>query len=108
MRRLVAARAEGSLNAATWDKWVRTEDKEIRSRIEEGEENTLTNLLRMGVTYTKEQPITYEDLSEYGRSTAIDSIADKRANDLVGRWPLRIPAKACWKCGRCWREKASA
>ena len=74
---------KGSLTAATWDKWVRTEDKEIRSRIEEGEENTLTNLLRMGVTFTKEDPITYEDLSQYGQSTAVNSIADKRANDLV-------------------------
>ncbi len=74
---------KASLTAATWDKWVRTEDKEIRSRIDEGEENTLTNLLRMGITYTKEPPITYEDLGEYGRSTAVDSIADKRANDLV-------------------------
>jgi hypothetical protein len=74
---------KGSLNAATWDKWVRTEDKEIRSRIEEGEENTLTNLLRMGVTYTKEPTITYEDMDRYGRSIAVDKIADQRANDLV-------------------------
>ena len=74
---------KGSVNAATWDKWVHTEDKEIRSRIDEGEENTLTNLLRMGVTYTKEPPITYEDLDELGRSTAIAAIADRRANDLV-------------------------
>ena len=74
---------KNSLNAATWNKWVRTEDKEIRSRIDEGEENTLTNLLRMGVTFTKQDPITYEDLASYGRSTAVDKIADKRADDLT-------------------------
>jgi hypothetical protein len=74
---------KGQLNAASWDKWVHASDKETRSRIDEGEENTLTNLLRMGVTFTKEDPITYEDLDRYGQSNAIDTIADKRANDLV-------------------------
>src|ERR1039458_9603011 len=68
---------KGSLTASTWDKWVHTSDKEIRSRIDEGEENTLTNLLRMGVTFTKEGPITYEDLGSYGQSSAVNSIADK-------------------------------
>ena len=74
---------KGQLTAATWDKWVHTNDKEIRSRIDEGEENTLTNLLRMGVTFTKQDPITYEDLGQYGQSNTIDSIANKRADDLV-------------------------
>jgi hypothetical protein len=83
MRSSLPPELKASLTAAAWDKWVRTEDKEIRSRIDEGEENTLTNLLRMGITYTKEPPITYEDLGDYGRSTAINSIADRRANDLV-------------------------
>jgi hypothetical protein len=83
MRSSLPPELKASLTPATWDKWVRTEDKEIRSRIDEGEENTLTNLLRMGVTYTKEQPITYEDLGDFGHSTAINSIADRRANDLV-------------------------
>src|SRR5450759_564514 len=83
MRSSLPPELKASLTAAAWDKWVRTEDKEIRSRIEEGEENTLTNLLRMGVTFTKEDPITYEDLDKYGRSSAVDSIAEKRANDLV-------------------------
>ena len=70
MRSQLPPELKTSLNAATWDKWVRTEDKEIRSRIEEGEENTLTNLLRMGVTFTQEPPITYEDLDELRRSTS--------------------------------------
>ncbi len=73
----------GRPTATAWDKWVRAQDKDIRVRIEEGEENTLTNLLRLGVTYTKEPRITYEYLEKYGRSSFVDSIADKRANDLV-------------------------
>jgi hypothetical protein len=83
MRSSLPPELKASLTAGTWGKWVHTSDKEIRSRIEEGEENTLTNLLRMGVTFTKEDPITYEDLGKYGRSSAVDSIAEKRANDLV-------------------------
>ena len=36
------------------------QDKEIRIRIEAGEENTLTNLLRLGVTYTQQPRSAYE------------------------------------------------
>jgi len=73
----------GQPTAAAWDQWVRSQDKDIRVRIEEGEENTLTNLLRLGITYTKEARITYDYLAKYGHSSFVDSIADKRANDLI-------------------------
>ncbi len=73
----------GKPTAATWDKWVRDQDKDIRVRIEQGEENTLTNLLRLGVTYTTEPRITYEELAKYGSSSFVNNIADKRANDLI-------------------------
>ena len=69
--------------AATWDKWVRARDQEVRNRLEQGEENTLTNLLRLGVTYTKEPRISYEYLEQYGQSNFVNSLADKRANDLI-------------------------
>jgi hypothetical protein len=36
--------------AAAWDKWVRNQDLQIRTRLERGQEDTLTNLLRLGVT----------------------------------------------------------
>jgi hypothetical protein len=71
------------ITAATWDKWVQTEDRKIRIRLEQGEENTLTNLLRLGLTYTKEPRITYEYLDLYGHSSFVDSIAGNRADDLV-------------------------
>jgi hypothetical protein len=76
-------KASGPITAATWDKWVQSQDKEIRIRVEEGEENTLTNLLRLGVTFTKQPRIDYNDLDRYGHSSLVDSIADKRADDLV-------------------------
>jgi len=73
----------GKPTAAAWDKWVREQDKDIRARIEQGEENTLTNLLRQGVTYTTQPRITYQYLAEYGSSSFVNNIADKRANDLI-------------------------
>jgi hypothetical protein len=78
-----ALKPSGQPTAAAWDTWVRGQDKEIRVRIEQGEENTLTNLLRLGVTFTQEPRITYEYLEQYGKSSFVNSIADKRANDLI-------------------------
>lgn len=97
------------LTAAEWDKWVRTQDKDIRSRLEAGEENTLTNLLRLGVTYTKQPRITYEggELDRYGSDKFIDSVANRRADDLIKALAALIPTKACWRCGSSWRKKAT-
>lgn len=83
----------GQPSTAAWDKWLRTQDKDIRVRIEEGEENTLTNLLRLGVTYTKEPRITYDYLAKYGHSSFVDSIADKRANDLIRALSVPHPSE---------------
>lgn len=76
-------KASSPITAAAWEKWVRSQDKEIRIRVEEGEENTLTNLLRLGVTYTRQPRIGYEELDRYGHNADVDSIADKRADDLM-------------------------
>jgi hypothetical protein len=75
-------KASGPMTADAWNKWVRSRDKEIRSRLSGGEEDTLTNLLRLGVTYTRQERITFADLLSYGYST-VTAIAEKRADDLV-------------------------
>jgi hypothetical protein len=73
----------GQPTAAAWDAWVRSTDKEIRSRLERGEEDTLTNLLRLGVTYTKQERISYSYLERYGKDKFVDGLADKRTSDLI-------------------------
>jgi len=78
------------LDASAWNAWVKSEDAEIRKRLERGEEDTLTNLLRFGVTYTKEYRIDREYLSRYGHSTLVDAFAQNRANDLIRA--LRSPS----------------
>ena len=47
-----ALKPNGQPTAAAWDAWAKHNDSEIRTRVERGEEDTLTNLLRLGVTYT--------------------------------------------------------
>jgi len=71
------------LSAADWEKWLRQRDAGIRARLEGGEELTLTNLLRLGVTYTKQQRITFRELAEYGTTTFANTLAENRARDLV-------------------------
>lgn len=78
-----ALKSSGQLNAETWNKWVQGRDKEVRSRLDQGEENTLTNLLRLGVTYTKQERISYELLAKYGKDPKVNTLADNRANDLI-------------------------
>ncbi len=73
----------GQPTAAAWDAWVRRSDEEVRARLERGEEDTLTNLLRLGVTYTKQERISYAYLERYGKDKYVDSLADKRADDLI-------------------------
>jgi len=71
------------VDAAKWSGWVKAKDREIRVRLDRGEEDTLTNLLRFGVTFTKEFRIDDQYLVRYGGSTLVNSFAENRANDLI-------------------------
>ncbi|HTT17334.1 MAG TPA: hypothetical protein VMG82_00205 [Candidatus Sulfotelmatobacter sp.] len=73
----------GPLTAGEWAKWVQKEDAAIRARLDRGEEDTLTNLLRFGVTFTKEYRIDDQYLLKYGQSSLVNTFADTRANDLI-------------------------
>src|SRR5579862_9435596 len=46
--------AKGPLDVASWSEWVRGRDRDVRNRLIRGEEDTLANLLRFGVTFTSE------------------------------------------------------
>jgi len=80
---VLPAQLRGKPDAATWSAWVQAEDAGIRQRLALGEEDTLTNLLRFGVTYTKEYQIDREYLAVYGTSTLVNSFANHRADDLI-------------------------
>lgn len=71
------------LDPAQWTQWLTTADAAVRRRLDAGEEDTLTNLLRFGVTFTREYRLDDEYFLRYGESTLVDSFAEHRAHDLV-------------------------
>jgi hypothetical protein len=78
-----ATAARPAAGAEGWLAWAKNSDAEVRQRLETGEEDSLTNLLRFGVTYTKEFRIDDEYLVRYGQSSLVNSFAENRANDLI-------------------------
>jgi len=81
------------LTPEKWADWVHKEDSGIRARLERGEEDTLTNLLRFGVTFTKEYRIDDEFLRKYGQSSLVNSFAENRANDLIRAMAASNPSE---------------
>ncbi len=78
-----ALSAAGPLDEARWAQWLTAEDRATRQRLERGEEDTLSNLLRFGITFTKEYRITDDYLPKFGESSLVNSFAENRANDLL-------------------------
>src|SRR5580698_1265718 len=39
-------------DAGTWDAWVRTQDREVRARIDRGVEDSISNLILYGTSFT--------------------------------------------------------
>ncbi len=72
-----------TMSSQEWLAWLQRSDAQMRQRLDVGEEDSLTNLLRFGVTYTKEYRIDDEYLVRYGQSSLVDSFAENRANDLI-------------------------
>src|SRR5208337_4170376 len=73
----------GPLNEDAWAKWMQHSDLAVRKRLDQGQEDTLSNLLRFGVTFTKEYRIDDEYLPKYGSSSLVNAFAENRANDLI-------------------------
>jgi hypothetical protein len=86
---LPPALTAGPLDDARWSQWIAAEDRATRQRLEQGEEDTLSNLLRFGVTFTREYRITDDYLPRYGQSTLVNAFAENRTNDLIGA--LTVP-----------------
>ncbi len=72
-----------NVGSQDWIAWLQKSDAQVRQRLDTGEEDSLTNLLRFGVTYTKEYRIDDEYLVRYGQSSLVNAFAENRANDLI-------------------------
>jgi hypothetical protein len=77
------ARPSPGVSSQDWIAWLQKSDAQVRQRLDTGEEDSLTNLLRFGVTYTKEYRIDDEYLVLYGQSSLVNAFAENRANDLI-------------------------
>ena len=86
-------KALGPLNPTQWLAWVQRQDREVRNRLVQGQEDTLVNLLRFGVTFTTEYRIDDEFLVRYGQSSLVNSFAENRANDLIRAWRDSNPSE---------------
>ncbi len=62
------------LGRESWDAWVRMQDADVRARLERREEDTLTNLLLFGATFTSEYRIDDEYHFHYGQSNLVNSV----------------------------------
>jgi hypothetical protein len=94
------------LQPAAWQNWMQESDRDIHARLERGEEDTLVNLLRFGVTFTREYRIEDEYLVRYGQSSLANSLQRSARAIWCGNSRPLIPRKACYACASSSRRKA--
>jgi hypothetical protein len=70
---------------AKWSAWSRQQDKAIRARLEQGDLDSMVNLLLFGTSFTKRQRIRMEGLTEAAKAGTVRA----RVDDLVAG--LRSP-----------------
>ncbi len=70
---------------AKWTAWSRQQDKAIRARLEQGDLDSMVNLLLFGTSFTKQPRIRMEGITEASKA----GILRARVDDLVAG--LRIP-----------------
>lgn len=87
--------------AAAWPKWVAERDREIRGRLEQGEEDTLTNFLLFGTTFTHQSRVTLAMLDRaqakperaLDAESAFGALVLARAADLVAAASAKEPSE---------------
>src|SRR5215831_17100494 len=72
-------------NEAKWSAWSRRQDKAIRARLQQGDLDSMVNLLLYGTSFTKQPRIQVESLTEASRAGTLRA----RVDDLVAG--LRSP-----------------
>ncbi|MBZ5631728.1 MAG: class I SAM-dependent methyltransferase [Acidobacteriia bacterium] len=64
---------------AKWSAWSRRQDQTIRARLEQGDLDSLVNLLLFGTSFTKQSRIKVEEITQASKSGALRA----RVDDLV-------------------------
>jgi len=78
--------AGGLENASAWDAWIRAKDNEIRERIDQGFEDSISNLILYGSSYTKLQRLESFD-EVVGTGGELTEAARARVHALVVALP---------------------
>jgi hypothetical protein len=71
---------------AKWNSWVRKQDRTIRARLEQGDLDSMVNMLLFGTSFTKQPRVRMDGITEASRAGVLRS----RVDDLVSG--LRNPA----------------
>jgi SAM-dependent methyltransferase len=76
--------------AAAWPQWVRQQDLAIRARLEQGEEDSLANLLMFGTSFTRQPRLTYELVSQADAELATMGKDSPKMKALQNDFNMRI------------------
>lgn len=72
-------------NRPEWDKWVRSQDQQVRERLHAGDLDTLANLLLFGTSYTSAAVLTPELLRSIHSTSARPDPADIGGQTILRR-----------------------
>jgi len=78
----LAAAPPSQLDAA-WTAWVSRHDREIRARLEQGDEDSIVNLWFYGTSFTKRPRVTASDMARSGGGATAEEIIQGRLDDLI-------------------------
>lgn len=59
---------------AAWNKWVRRTDREIRARLEQGDEDSIVNLLLFGTSFTRQPRLTESQMNLLARERSQNAV----------------------------------
>lgn len=68
---------------AVWTEWVKKSDQDIRTRLAQGDEDSIINLLLFGTTFTKQPRATPRQIEEINRQTGNPALAGERINEIM-------------------------
>lgn len=69
--------------AAEWDSWIREQDRQVRSRIDRGVEDSISNLILYGTSFTKVPRLANSEQALSEASVALNPAALARVRQLV-------------------------
>jgi hypothetical protein len=75
--------------AANWPAWVRERDKQVRARLDRGEDDTLYNFLMFGTSFTKEPRLTEDYMAQVEKTGGgkgqqqVATTFGRRVSDLI-------------------------